>query len=159
MSMGEQAVESNPYQPPTADAPFSPHEGELTDEQRTGRTVLLAHIVPVLLFSIAATGLAALNRGGEGTATGVIRFLLTAALCYWTYRGSVTAARIMMVLLGIGAASGAFLVVRDFGSAPMPLLVALAVMALVYGSFVFVLLASPSVEAFLTQQQRAKTQV
>ena len=147
-------MSSNPYEPPTADVAV---ERELTAEQRTGRLVLLIHIAILFAFSIAAMALnpPSLDWGIVVLAAAGIRDLLIVALCYGTYRGSVAAARILMVLLGLGAASAAFLLAGDVGPVPMPVRIALAVLGLVNGSFFCVLLASDSVEAFLNHQ-RAK---
>ncbi len=121
----------------------------MSSRERVGQLLVLAYSALVLLVSAGVIGLYVATRGPDRLPAQAVRFLITAALCVWLYRGSLAARRVMACLLG-----GAGLVALLGVSGGDPVATALTGgMAAVYLSFAVVVVASPSVAAFLARQR------
>lgn len=124
----------------------------MTPEESKGRQILLMQIGLILLVTFGAIGYHLSTEGSDRMANFATRFVLTTALCFWLYRGSVIAKWIVIVVFGITGLLGLVNVLS--GS-----LVALALgggLAAVYLSSAVILLRSSSVNAFLQFQRRAR---
>lgn len=121
----------------------------MTDEEKRGRRILLSYSALILLTSASIIFLYVSQRGQERLPAQVVRFLLTVGLCWWLYQGSILAKWIMVVLMSAGGVlalmalfANSILVVAFSGG-----------MAVLYLTFVVVLLTSPNVAAFLAYQR------
>jgi peptidoglycan/LPS O-acetylase OafA/YrhL len=116
---------------------------------RNGRTIVLVFIILILLVSVGVIGLYVSAFGTTRLPAQIVRFLLTAALCFWLYQGSMAAKWIMVILLGLGG-----LLALANVSSDNPVAFAFgAGLATVYLSFAVVMVASSSVNAFLAHQR------
>lgn len=147
-------MSENPYEPPAAVATEAP--SALSDRECIGQRVLVVHIALIVLICFVVTGvyLVAVGLEPQRVLIQAFCFAVNLTVYYWTYRGSKVAARIMVALFGLSGfatLAGAVWIARWMpGVFVLPLLV----MAAIYLSFAYVLLASPSVAAFLNRQRR-----
>jgi hypothetical protein len=121
----------------------------MTAEERKGQTIILSFIALILLISLGVITMYVSARGTERLPAQIVRFVLTAALSFGVYQGSVTAKWILVVLMMLGGAMG---LGAAFGGNPAALVFGVG-LAAVYLSFAIVLIASPSVNAFLSYQR------
>lgn len=122
----------------------------MTEQEKKGRLILLIYIGLILAMSAATIAFNASVVGPERLGQQGFRFILTALLCLFLYNGSKGAKWIAIVLLIPAGALAFFMTFLDS-------LVAIAlggIMAVLYLSFAWVLLWSPSVNAFLKCQRQ-----
>jgi hypothetical protein len=145
-------MQQNPYE-----APKGRGGGEsnalpapaMSGEQETGRLIVLVHIALVVGISIGLIAWSLAVRAPERLPAQIVRFALTVALCFWLYWGSARAKSIAFVLCGLTGLGSVLALVGTIRTGAGPVQFSIfGAMAAVYLSFAFVLIASPSVEAF-----------
>ena len=153
-------MENTPHdapQEPDADESASMPIPILSAEQETGKIILLVHIGFVIALALFVVASFAAMHGAAQAPARIFRFVLHIALCGWLYQGSPVARWLAIVLYGgtgIVCVVGLATALRA-GDDPF-LWAILGAMAGIYLSFATVLLASPSVKAFLRYRREAR---
>jgi hypothetical protein len=123
--------------------------GDLTPQQRRGRNLLGIYLVIILLLDLG-TSILMLGLGLANVIPRTIRLTVTILICSALYSGNLKAKRVSSVLFALGTLIGlAGVLLAGISTASI---LGLAIAA-VYGSFVFVLEFSPSVNAFMEYQR------
>jgi hypothetical protein len=116
----------------------------VTPEETKGRTIVLVIIVGTLLLSAIIIGAYCTVLGTSRLPVQLVRFVLTAGLMGWLYRGSAAAKWITVVCCGLAGTAG--IVSLLFDSRPAAVVVKLGTL---YLSFAWTLVTSTSANAFL----------
>lgn len=122
----------------------------MSESVRQGCRIVIGYIAAILAMDLGVTAVYLVVIGSQKLPTQVARFVITAALCFWLYRGSTIAKWIIIVLLGSAGMLGLFLALTTASAIAMLLGLSLAAVCL---SFAGALLASRSVQAFLAHQR------
>jgi hypothetical protein len=113
--------------------------------------IVFGFLIFIMAISLGVVSLYLMARGVTARLPfQIVRVLLTAALCFWLYRGSVIARWILVALLAWGGVAGLLLAI---GSGQPTVVLIVGGMAVVYLSFICVLVTSRSVAAFLDDQR------
>ncbi len=126
----------------------------MTEQQHKGRTPLLCYSAAILAISVTTISTYVAVRGTGNLPRQFTRFVLTAALLLWLYRGSKVARIISIVLYSVGGLFAAGTLLISNGSLGYLLM---EFMAFTYISFAGLLFASLSMNDFLTYQRQRNT--
>lgn len=125
--------------------------GHSYEQIERGRVIVFGYLIFIMAISLGGVSLYLMARGVTARLPfQIVRVVLTAALCFWLYRGSVIARWILVVLLAWGGVWGLILAI---GSGQPTVVLIAGGMAVVYLSFVCVIVTSRSVAAFLDDQR------
>jgi hypothetical protein len=131
--------------------PEASRSGPSHEQIERGRLIVFGYLIFIMAISLGVVSLYLMARGVTARLPfQIVRVVLTAALCFWLYRGSVIARWILVALLAWGGVSGLILAI---GSGQPTVVLIAGGMAVVYLSFVCVMVTSRSVAAFLDDQR------
>lgn len=121
----------------------------MNDDMRRGRFLVVFYSLLMLFISVYVIVTYVTLKGTDRLPTQVIRFLLTAALCFWLYRGNRLVKWTMVVCLGLGGSGALIHLIQN----PWSVFSVIASLAVVYLLFAGLLVFSPKVNAFLAYQR------
>lgn len=127
----------------------------MTPVEKKGRVVVLVIVWGTLFLSACVIGAYVAVKGTDRLPAQAVRFVLTAGLMWWLYRGSPTAKWITVVLFGLAGLAG---LASLFLNHRMAILVGTKLGAL-YLSFVVTLVTSSPANAFLEYQRSGQHNV
>lgn len=121
----------------------------LTPDEQKGRVALSLFISGMLILSAATIGSYVALKGPERLPIQIARFLLTAGLLRWLYRGSPVAKWIMIISC---SSAGLYFLMVAFRGKVLVLKLG-AGMAMLYFTFAITLLTSSNISSFLFYQR------
>lgn len=124
----------------------------MTPKQNRGQDILIVYIALLLFLSASVTTLYVLRIGTDRLFAQIVRFIVTAFLCLWLYRGSVVARIINILMYGLGGLSIIWLELNHPNGNVIGM-IDLWLLGGVYLSFAVVLLTSSSVAEFFMYQR------